>query len=361
VQRPGSDSLYYVFTVPADGALTDLRYSIVDMSLNGGLGDVSVKNSFIAAGDTIAEKATAVRHCNGRDWWIVFHALGNNDYLAWKLDSNGLAPLPVVSAVGTVITTALNSGLGWLSTSNDATRLVLPSYSGGTVDVVDFDNATGMASNPVLLTGFSRAYGTAFSPDDQVLYVTDEMTLAQFDLSSGVSATIQSSRIDIITEANMMRAIRLGPDGVLYVAREWEAYLGTVQFPNTLGFACTYNAMGINLSPGSNSLGLSNTYSLVVANPCNPSQAATPIARMRVEVHPQPAGDRATARVEAIADVDMRLNLLTLHGQSVWQVRTALTAGTHLFPIEMAHLPAGMYLLHVDDGERTTVLRVVKQ
>lgn len=360
VQQPGNDSLYYVFTVPADGALTDLRYSIVDMSLNGGLGDVAVKNSFLAAGDTIAEKATAIRHCNGKDWWVIFHALGNNHYLAWKLDSLGLGAFPVVSSVGTVITLDLNQGLGWLTSSNAATRLALPSYSGGTLDIVDFDNQTGMVSNPTLLNGFTRAYGTAFSPNDQVLYVTDEMSLAQFDLSSGVAATIQASRIDIVTEANMLRAIRLGPDAQLYVVREWEPYLGTVLFPDALGFACNYTAMGVNLSPGFNSLGLPNTYSLTVANPC-PQVGVVDAGRgMEVHLSPQPVGPQAILEVSLAAMQEVQVSLHDLCGKLAWERRLTMHAGTNRVEMELQHLAGGMYLLSVSSDESLAAKKIIK-
>lgn len=364
VQQPGSDSLHYVFTVPADGALTDLRYSVVDMSLNNGLGDVAAKNIFIAAGDTVAEKCTAIRHCNGRDWWIIFHSIGNNHYLAWRLDSLGLSAFPVVSAVGTVITTDLNRGLGWLSGSNDATRLVLPSYSGGTVDIVDFDNATGLASNPILLTGFTKAYGTSFSPDDQLLYVTDDMSLAQFDLVSGNAQTIQASRIDIVTEANMMRAIRLGPDGKLYVAREWEAHLGVVNFPNTLGLGCTYDPLGVNLSPGSNSLGLPNTYSFAVANPCDTSVvAAAPPQGMGLKLaHLRPQPFTGTVQMEIHADFPCQatLAIADLNGRLVHSRQISLPAGWHGVHLDLAALPAGVYGLRVQTGDAQAVQRILK-
>lgn len=366
VQQPANDSLYYIFTVPADAAgLTDLRYSVVNMRLNGGLGDVSAKNLFMAAGDTIAEKCTAIRHCNGKDWWIIFHAVGNNHYLAWKLDSVGVSPYPIVSALGTTITTAQNSGLGWLSSNNAATKLVMPSYSGGTVDIVDFDNSTGTVSNAILLTGFTKAYGTSFSPDDQVLYVTDDMSLAQFDLSSGVAATIQASRVDIVTEANMMRAIRLGPDGKLYVAREWETYLGMVNFPNTLGFACTYNALGVNLSPGGNSLGLPNTYSFVVANPCDTAVVAVTQPQMTglalENVYPQPFSSRLQLDVRVDAASLVGIEVWDLSGRKVFTFSSAMHPGVNHLNLRMQDVSAGMYLLRVSDGETVAVQRIVKE
>jgi hypothetical protein len=363
VQQPSHDSLYYVFTVPSDAAgFSDLRYSVVNMNLNGGLGDVAAKNLFMAAGDTISEKATAIRHCNGKDWWIIFHAIGNNHFLSWKLDSTGLSPNPVVSAAGTVVTTAQNAGLGWLTSSNDATTLVSPSYSLGTVDLVTFHNDSGTVSNPIILSGFTKAYGTAFSPNDQVLYVTDDMSLAQFDLSSGVAATIMASRQDIITEANMMRAIRLGPDGKLYVAREWEGHLGMVNFPNTLGFGCTYTALGVALSPGSNSLGLPNTYSFTVANPCDPPVSAPDPDGIQglalTQVYPMPFESKFWVDLHADAAGPVDIKILDLQGRLVHTATQELNAGMNHLPVQTHDLAAGIYILRISDGDTVLMKRV---
>ena len=50
VPKPASSNQYYIFTAGADGA-GDFRYSIVDMTLNLGLGDVIVANKNILLTD----------------------------------------------------------------------------------------------------------------------------------------------------------------------------------------------------------------------------------------------------------------------------------------------------------------------
>src|SRR5215831_18462143 len=54
VPLPGNPNLFYIFTTPAEGGSDGFRYSIVDLSLNGGLGDVTQKNIFIK--DRVDEK-----------------------------------------------------------------------------------------------------------------------------------------------------------------------------------------------------------------------------------------------------------------------------------------------------------------
>lgn len=258
--QPLNPGIFYVFSVPFTSGTTDLAYSIVDLNQNGGLGAVTTKNVMMASGPTICEKSTAIQHCNGIDWWFITHQFGSNNYLSWLLTSTGLAGAPVVSGAGTVISGTTTGKIGYLTASNDGTKLAFPIYNGGTCDVVDFDNLSGTVSNPIILTGFAQNYGTCFSPNNQVLYVTNFQTLRQFDLSSGVQATIQASMINIITESNWMRAMRLGPDNRIYVAREFQPFMGIIQNPNALGTACSYTPIGLNLAPNRNTLGVTNTY-----------------------------------------------------------------------------------------------------
>jgi len=50
-----------------------LWYSVIDMNLNGGNGSV-VQNNVILFNDTLSTSGPqAVKHANGRDWWIIEH------------------------------------------------------------------------------------------------------------------------------------------------------------------------------------------------------------------------------------------------------------------------------------------------
>lgn len=270
--QPGNPGIYYIISVPYSSSPNNLSYSIVDMSLQGGLGDVTIKNTAMSVGNTVSEKITAIRHCNGIDWWVITHEWGSNNYLAWLLSSAGMSGAPVSSGAGTVLTGGTSRKIGYLTPSNDGERLAFPIYGGGTLDIVDFDNSTGTVSNPIVLTGFAQNYGTCFSPDNQVLYVTNFRSLYQFNLASNNAAAIQASRVTLATESNWMRAMRLGPDENIYVVREFQANLGRINSPNTPGFGANYTPNGFNLSPNSNSLGIANTFpwrapTCIVLNP----------------------------------------------------------------------------------------------
>ena len=79
---PLSESLYYIIYADHWGVddiingdtIKNMYFAIIDMSLEGGLGRVIAKMEIIHS--NACEKVAATQHCNGRDWWIVTHELG---------------------------------------------------------------------------------------------------------------------------------------------------------------------------------------------------------------------------------------------------------------------------------------------
>jgi hypothetical protein len=67
-----------------------LYYSLVDMNLNGGLGDVVQKNILFNNDSLDPGLITAVRHANGRDWWILIPEFLHNRYYRYLLSPAGI-------------------------------------------------------------------------------------------------------------------------------------------------------------------------------------------------------------------------------------------------------------------------------
>ena len=104
VPKPGSPNIYYIFTVDNNVQVDGLRYSEVDLSLNGGLGDVTaVKNILLHAPTT--EKITAVLHSNLTDIWVIAHTWNSNTYEAYLVSATGVNTTPILSNVGATVGT----------------------------------------------------------------------------------------------------------------------------------------------------------------------------------------------------------------------------------------------------------------
>ena len=99
VPDPADDSSYYLFTTDcfiSDGTNNGLNYDIVNMRLNGGLGDVAQKNIFVC--DNRSEKVTTVRACSFNGFWIITFVDSLLDFFSYKLTSDGLdIDSPVIS------------------------------------------------------------------------------------------------------------------------------------------------------------------------------------------------------------------------------------------------------------------------
>jgi gliding motility-associated-like protein len=284
VKVRGADSLYLVFTVAAQvsGNWTGLAWSMVDMGLDNGLGDVIQKNTLLC--DSTTEKLCAVRAANGSDVWVLAHRWDSDAFYAYRVtcaDSNGLPQVvgPVISQVGSVhlpdsssIPTA--SSIGCMKISPDGRRLALvwaryrnttSADSDASVEWFDFDPQSGIVSNPAQLDiPDLRAYGVAFSPSSRFLYVSTYglpngigySDIRQYDLQS---ANVQASAFIVRTGDPEFGTLQLGPDNRLYAARlSFVNYISAITQPDSQGAACGYLDLGADLGAGMSTWGLPN-------------------------------------------------------------------------------------------------------
>jgi len=251
--QPGNDSLYYIFTVDEIGGPKGFCYSIVNMKLDSGRGDVAMKNTIVL--NNVTEKLAGVFHANNHDIWIMVHEWGTDAFFAYLLTDTGLtASNPVISHAGTIHNTqVIQNTYGQMKFNSCGNRLVAAIAYQDTVDIFDFDNISGTVSNPITLSFADHVYGAEFSPDNSKLYIScydPAATLSQFDLNAPNiqgSATILSITPDIY-------ALQLGPDHKIYATKSFSQFLGVINDPDLAGIACNYVDMGFDLDPNFNGI-----------------------------------------------------------------------------------------------------------
>jgi gliding motility-associated-like protein len=254
IKKPGSATIYYIFTTGLQNG--SIYYSVVDMSLSGGLGAVTIQNTLLYTGST--EKLTAVRHCNGADMWAMTHDYNTNIYRCWLVTSAGINMTAVTSAVGTIHTGAV----GHLRASPNGKKLAVGIYTAGKFELCDFNSSTGAVSNALVLASFSSPYGVEFSPDGTKVYCTREVSgnpIYQWDLCAGSDQAIIASQYTIATAPGALSmALQAGPDGKIYCAVYNANALGVINNPNVYGAGCNYMNGGQTIAPNTNRLGLPN-------------------------------------------------------------------------------------------------------
>lgn len=245
VPKPGSQQIYYVFTVTAWGDVNGFRYSIVDMAAATGLGAVTDKNILLQT--PVAEALNATWHSNGEDIWVVVHAFNSNVFSSYLVTSSGVSLNPVTS---TSVLMPDSFGQSIIKISPNGSKLAFTRLNGlNGLQVFDFNNSTGSISNPVQLTG-SGSYGIEFSESGHLLYMTTVNNLRQYDL---LASDVSASAITIGTDPDIrLSQLQRGPDNKIYIARYLQNYVSVINDPNVLGTACNFEQFGVDL--GANGL-----------------------------------------------------------------------------------------------------------
>ncbi len=269
---PGNPSRYHVFTADHSGyggTPRGINYSIVDMTLEGGFGDVTVKNAPLLG--WASEKLTAVKICNGSAYWIIAHAYFGSKFYAWRLDKNGVSS-PVVSEIGSYHGPALDDGVGWMSASPDGSMLALAFFTRTTdnIELFRFDALTGVVSNGLMIGNGFQPYGITFSPQNKKLYATSIGRIDQYDVTAWDAQTITNSWSPLNSVAQENGAIKIGPDGKLYV--QHSAYLGVISQPELTGVLCQYTEAAIRTSDEAK-YGLPNNVDAAANIVCGPPDA----------------------------------------------------------------------------------------
>jgi len=247
---PGSSTKYIQLSVQELAFTEGLRYSVVDMTLNGGLGDVDASQKNVLIYTPTCEKVAAIRHANGQDIWIVTHQWMSDTFVAFHVSPSGVNLTPVLSSVGSTYTGSIGNTIGYLKATTDGTKLVSAIQADSLLEIFDFNTSTGELTNPISLNVSVRPYGVEFSPDKSKVYTAgwNSPNIIQFDLSSGVQSTIQNTETVVgVSASPVLGALQLGPDQKIYVARHIAPFIGAIDEPNELGLACNYVDSAVNL------------------------------------------------------------------------------------------------------------------
>lgn len=264
IPDPGNPQLFYVFSLQGlENDSIKLSYSIVDLTLDNGLGDVrqNSKNTQLFSNGT--EKMTSTRHSDGNDYWLIIHEWDSNSFLAWRISKFGIDPNPVRSSIGTIHSGSKNNKQGYMKVSTSGKKLALAVYDMNLFEVFDFDNSTGIVSNPKSLQSddFGRAYGIEFSPDAKKLYASKLMVpsrIYQFNLDAGNSQEIMDSKYLLTPDTvnYFYGALQIGPDNRIYTACKVTDFLGVINDPDQIGADCDYRDTSIYLGGNKSTLGL---------------------------------------------------------------------------------------------------------
>jgi hypothetical protein len=363
--KPGSENLYYIFHfVPTDtsftyqgtsyGLPTHFYYSVVDMSANMGLGDVVQKDVRLPlTGVNCASRLTAVKHANGRDWWIIRHGWRDNKYIKFLLTPDTILG-PYIQNIGPDYNQN-GRAIDYYGTSvfnTDGTKMA--SANGlSPVVVLDFDRCGGDFSNPVVIknkltdTTLLGAIGLAFSPNGRFLYANTKLILNQYDLeAANPNDSVMLYRVDS-TDGYYLHQQRLGPNGKIYIStyHGGTSHLHVINHPDSLGLACGFQFKGqqcvttntwnlpnmVNYKPGA----LAGSGCDTIISGLSPNLQSN--LSSQLQVYPNPASDVVRITVSGGTGL-LQLVIYNAVGQVVKQ-----TVISGFVELDVSDLPNGIY------------------
>ncbi len=371
---PDSTNKFVVISSMATSG-AKISYSEVDLTFNNGLGKVVSKNNVLDTGE-ISDGITAIKHGNGRDWWII--------YKKWFYTNNTIYKILLTPTGLSSITT---QSIGVPSFVGSFYRLI-PSKSGefiiginpgdGTLEKFSFDRCTGNFFNHVILNNAtfpSPAEGLwdgAISPNERFLYITTAYTteyLYQIDLlnQNPFQNKIVIDSIDTLMNAGS--SIRLAPNGKMYRSHWWcqdgwncypfldsnyasvNTHLSVINEPDSFGLACSFDALGQYLNGYRTYLGLPNDVNLALG-PLSGSLCDTLSVGLSeindgipIQVSPNPSTGNFTVSIKdkVLFKEGFSYAIYSLQGQLIQQgVIKGRTSSINLSSFE-----SGMYLLNV--------------
>jgi gliding motility-associated-like protein len=205
--HPGNTNQYFVI-YQKNGALL---YSIVDMSLNGGMGDVVSKNTSInafAGSEALAttSKLILVQGCSSI--WLVVRSRNAGQFRSYEISATGLNTTPVISETGQFPFNWYNGDVisGRLKASPDGKKLVATiskfydavgspfAAPKGGIELFDFEKCSGKVKKSIVIDSTQNFDGVAFSPDASKLYASSDTSVYQYDLSAGSPTAVLATK-----------------------------------------------------------------------------------------------------------------------------------------------------------------------
>jgi gliding motility-associated-like protein len=271
IPKPGSTSIYYLFTVGTDfvppGGIQNpgFNYYTIDMTKNSGLGEITDgpinlakdPNTNLDKSDDWSEKVAAVKGFDCNVFWVL--SFVKDTFYSYKVADTGI---DINDVVISKVNFSASDKRGYLQVSPNGEKIAFADYEAytdrsdnlivnGSLVLFDFDITSGKVNlNPqTLISRFSREspYGVAFSQQSTKLYTSSydgNFKVFQFDLEN---PDIPSSKKEIINKPGFRGALQLAIDGKIYVSIPNSSFLDVIENPSESAADIIYTQNAIDL------------------------------------------------------------------------------------------------------------------
>lgn len=364
---PANDHEFYLIHLTIDShylATSErLMFTKVDMDLAGGLGAVTTKNQAIFQDTLIPGDLQAVKHGNGRDWWVVSHQNHSDLFHLILITPFGILG-PYDQHIGTI------NDWGWQAKfSPDGSKYATYENNNG-LQLLEFDRCSGVffnARSHIFLNDTIGAGGVSFSPDSKLLYISCNDYLVQLNTDSlSLKAGMDTVAVWDGFISNGLKAgfglSELGPDDKIYIVPSYGAQtFHVVESPNYLGVNCNVLQHAI-LTPGAVHTPPSfPNFSLgpLVGSVCDSIiNSVVEIDQHLFALYPNPTTGISKIHSSSGSFQEAQIYIYNTVGQIIYS--DIIQSGTFEYFIDFRNYVNGVYLMQIVDNGKVNTLKLVK-
>jgi hypothetical protein len=238
---------------------TEVYYTVVDMTLNGGLGGVVAnQKNIVAFQGYLSWGLAACKHANGRDWWILAEEDASDTIYKVLFTPNGVSSV-ATQVVNMPIPSYDNAGEPTFSP--DGTKFAYTSAYGGGGGYYDtrlfsFDRCTGMLDSLDYTIHYNgMGFGIAFSSNSKYLYSSSFGKIYQLDTDAPninstdtLVAAFDGYCYPCQTCCTDFWLMYLAANGKIYITSgNYTIDLGIINFPDSADTACNVQQHSLRL------------------------------------------------------------------------------------------------------------------
>jgi len=332
----------------------------INMSMDNGNGAVVLKNQ-IVLNDTLYRSAlTAVKHGNGRDWWLLAPRWGTNmGYYTLLISPDSIQEtnfqiFPFDGLQG-----------GQSCFSPDGSKYIISYWWG--VAFFDFDRCSGTLTflENKVFPDSAFCLGASISPNSRYAYVTHGgFELLQYDLqAANIVATEQVVAVLDTFQAPAGWYLhfwmhQLAPDGKIYInTTSATMALHTIETPDSSGLACNVQQHSVLLPKFNATLPNLLNYNLgaLTGSVCDTltSLYQLPEHDFRVRIYPNPNDGNFMIGYRLPQNESGQITIYDIQGNLIQ--RKILSQWSSMHQINLpSPLSSGIYLIKLSSGNYTT-------
>ncbi|MFM2393275.1 MAG: hypothetical protein RLZZ546_1257, partial [Bacteroidota bacterium] len=283
-----------------------LKMSYINMTLDGGKGDITYKNKTIYEPENVLLfYTTGIKHKNKSEWWFIQPIENDSIFLTFLIDNNGLSQ-PFFQNSHEYFNNYTSAG-GTAKFSPDGTKYALYNYT-NQLHIYDFDRSTGLLSNHKKMEiydpdsiDYKNFYFSSveWSPNSRFIYCASSFNLHQVDSwnENMEEAIVLIDKYNGTLDPFQTRFFLMAqaPNCKIYMTPKNGSYsIHVINKPDELGKACDFVQNGIKL-PAQNSGTLPNfpRFRVDEEQKCDPTITSVfgeaVYFRKNLEVYPNPS------------------------------------------------------------------------